>query len=174
MKTWIVIALFLFVCKINFAQDLIFKINGDELEVKVLEITPSEVKYKMFKFQDGPTYVLNKTDVFMIKYPNGQKDVFSNTSNNSTSTNTPVKTEDVVANEFVNGGSQQQQQPEQNTLKIINISNPNFKVMHNEIIKTTVSNKEQVNKLVNSLEEAILKDDLKKAWEILEEIKKQN
>lgn len=172
MKFWIIISLFLFICKITVAQDIIFKTNGDEVEAKVLEITPNEVKYKMFKFQDGPTYVINKTDVFKIKYPNGQQDVFSNTNTN---TSTTIKKEDTVANEFVNGGSQQQmQQPEQNTFKVTNLSNPNFKVMHNEIIKTTSSNKEQVDKLVSSMEEAILKDDLKKAWELLEEIKKLN
>lgn len=162
----------------SFAQDLIFKINGDEIEAKVLEITPTEVKYKKYKFQDGPTYVLNKTDVFMIKYPDGQKDVFTNSnSTNSNTTSTPqVRKEDVVANEFVNGGTQQQQtqQQEQYNVRITNTSNPNFKVMHNEIIKTTSSNKEQIDKLVISLEDAILKDDTKKAWEILEQIKRQN
>lgn len=163
---WIIISFFLFVCKITIAQDLIFKTNGDEIEAKVLEITPVEVKYKMFNFQDGPTYVLNKTDVFMIKYPNGQKDVFSNTN---------TKKDDPVASGYINGYQQQQvQQSEQNTLKVTNISNPNFKVLHNEIIKTTSSNKEQITKLVSSMEDAILKDDLKKAWELLEEIKKQN
>lgn len=162
MKLEIIILIFIFSCKISIAQDIIFKINGDEIEAKVLEISPDEIKYKIFKFQDGPTYILNKTDVFMIKYPNGQKDVFSNANQ---------KKDDAVATDYVNGGQQQQQQ---SNFKVVNTSNPDFKVMHNEIIKTTPSNKEQINKLISILEEAILKDDMKKAWEIFEQIKSQN
>ena len=173
MKYWIFTFLLLFVCKFLVAQDIIFKTNGDEVQAKVLEVAPDEIKYKMFNFQDGPTYILKKTDVFMIKYSNGHKDVFSNTNSNTN----PVKKEDAVAHEYVNGGESQQQQTqqqEQYNFKVVNISNPNFKVMHNEIIKTNSSNKDQIAKLVSSLEDAILKDDMKRAWELLDEIRKQN
>ena len=57
--------------------DLIVKENGDELKnVKVLEITLTEIKYKRASNMDGPLYSIAKSDVFMIKYANGEKDVF--------------------------------------------------------------------------------------------------
>ena len=39
------------------AQDTIVKLSGDIILAKVSEITPTEIKYKRFDFQDGPTYV---------------------------------------------------------------------------------------------------------------------
>ncbi|WP_240773358.1 hypothetical protein [Pontibacter sp. SGAir0037] len=62
------------------AQDILIKRNGDELEVKVQEITLSEVKYKRFDNLEGPLISIAKQDVFMIKYENGTKDVFTNTA----------------------------------------------------------------------------------------------
>jgi hypothetical protein len=50
--------------------------NGDEAKVKVLEITTTEIKYKKCNMPDGPLYIVKKSDVFMIKYPNGTKEVF--------------------------------------------------------------------------------------------------
>ena len=58
------------------ACDMIIFNNGNEVSAKVLEITSIEVKYKKCEFADGPLYVANKTDIFMIKYANGLKDVF--------------------------------------------------------------------------------------------------
>lgn len=62
------------------AQDVLVKRNGDELQVKVLKISQAEVEYKKWSNQDGPTYTLPKADVFMVKYQNGDKDVFSETA----------------------------------------------------------------------------------------------
>lgn len=58
------------------AQDVLFKRNGDELSVKVVKISVSEVEYKKWSNPDGPTYSIPKADVFIIKYQNGDKDVF--------------------------------------------------------------------------------------------------
>ncbi|PVY42195.1 hypothetical protein [Pontibacter virosus] len=55
------------------AQDVLIKRNGDELEVKVLEINLEEVKYKRFDNLEGPVISIAKSDVFMIKYENGTK-----------------------------------------------------------------------------------------------------
>lgn len=60
-----------------FSQDNIIKKNGDEIKAKILEIGISEIKYKKFENQAGPSYTILKSDVFMIKYENGTKDVFS-------------------------------------------------------------------------------------------------
>ena len=59
------------------AQDIITKPNGEELKVKVLEVTQSDVKYKRFDQQDGPIFTISKADIFMVKYQNGSKDIFN-------------------------------------------------------------------------------------------------
>lgn len=58
------------------AQDIIVKINGEELSSKIIEIGVSDIKYKRFENLDGSTYIITKAEVFMIKYDNGTKDVF--------------------------------------------------------------------------------------------------
>jgi hypothetical protein len=59
------------------AQDIIVLRNGDEIKSKVIEITPTEIKYKKFDNLGGPTIDILKSDVFMIKYANGTKDVMA-------------------------------------------------------------------------------------------------
>ena len=61
------------------AQDIIICRNGDEIESKILKISKTEIEYKKWSNQDGPTYTLEKSEVFMIKYPNGDKDLFKET-----------------------------------------------------------------------------------------------
>ncbi|WP_033370542.1 hypothetical protein [Hymenobacter norwichensis] len=57
------------------AQDVLTKTNGDELNVKVLEITPTEVRYKRTDNPDGPLITVRRSDVFMVRYANGTKEV---------------------------------------------------------------------------------------------------
>ena len=58
------------------AQDIIIKQNGDEIQCKLLEVSSGEIKYKRWTNPDGPTFIEERDDVFMIKYQNGEKDVF--------------------------------------------------------------------------------------------------
>jgi hypothetical protein len=58
------------------AQDLIIMRNGDEIKARVEEVGQAEIKYKKFENLTGPTYTVHKSDVFMIRYENGQRDVF--------------------------------------------------------------------------------------------------
>lgn len=60
-----------------FSQDVIFLKNGDEMKVKVAEVGTSDVKYKKFSNLDGPVYVISKSEIMMIKYENGDKDVYT-------------------------------------------------------------------------------------------------
>ena len=53
------------------AQDNITLKNGDEVKAKVIEINETEIKYKNFENQDGPTRIVYKSEVFLIKYQNG-------------------------------------------------------------------------------------------------------
>lgn len=39
------------------AQDVITKRNGDEILAKILEVNPTEIKYKRYDNPDGPLYV---------------------------------------------------------------------------------------------------------------------
>ena len=59
------------------AQDMLTKTNGDEIQAKILEITPLEVKYKRTDNPDGPLIVLRRSDVFMIRYANGGKELLN-------------------------------------------------------------------------------------------------
>jgi hypothetical protein len=64
--------------------DLILFKNGDEISAKVLEITPTEVKYKRCDNIEGPTNTVNKSSIFSITYVNGSKEI--------------IKTEKIVDN----------------------------------------------------------------------------
>lgn len=63
-----------------FAQDLITKKNGEDVKAKVLEVTPSEVKYKLFDEPNGVTYTAKKSELLMIRYESGRNEVFTQNS----------------------------------------------------------------------------------------------
>jgi hypothetical protein len=77
MKINFTLAFLFLIGKFIFAQDTIVKINNEIIQAKIIEITPNEIKYKKFSFQDGPTYIENKTDVQYVKYSNGLKEQFA-------------------------------------------------------------------------------------------------
>lgn len=62
------------ICK---SQDVIVKKNGDEIKAKVEEVLATEIKYRKFENLTGPVYSIPKSEIFMIKYENGSKDVFN-------------------------------------------------------------------------------------------------
>lgn len=55
--------------------DQIIKENGDIVEAKILEVGVHEVRFKHCDTPNGPLIVLSKSDIFMIKYSNGVKEV---------------------------------------------------------------------------------------------------
>lgn len=59
-----------------FAQDQLFKKDNSKTEVKVLEVSPTEVKYKLFSYQDGPTITVLKSEVTLIIYQDGTHEAF--------------------------------------------------------------------------------------------------
>jgi len=63
-----------------YAQDIIYKKDNTKIEAKITEITPTEVKYKLFNYQDGPTIILLKTEVTIIIYQNGIQEVIDQTT----------------------------------------------------------------------------------------------
>ena len=78
------ILLMLLICttgNIIFAQDIIIKRSGDEIESKVIEITNEAIKYKSFHNIDGPIRNILISDVFMIIYENGVREKFTEKAN---------------------------------------------------------------------------------------------
>lgn len=61
------------------SQDYILFKNGEEVRVKVQEITPTEVKYKKHNNLQGPTYSVLKKDIDVIQYENGDRERFNST-----------------------------------------------------------------------------------------------
>lgn len=93
MKTKLIFMLF-FICTISVlqAQDIIITRAGDEIKAKVTEVGINDVKYKKFGNETGPNYVIAKSDIFLIKYENGESDTFRTSVNTNTSVqNTPVQ-----------------------------------------------------------------------------------
>ena len=72
-------------------QDFIILKNGDEIKAKVLEINDNSIDYKRFTNVNGPTYHLNKSEIFMIKYESGDKDVFNASASAVATTTTKVE-----------------------------------------------------------------------------------
>ena len=65
------------------AQDFITKKNGEDIKAKVLEVTPNEVKYKLYDEPNGVTYTTKKSELLMIRYESGRNEVFNQQSSSS-------------------------------------------------------------------------------------------
>ena len=92
MKATIKIFLFIGLCAGSlsaFAQDIIVLKTGDEIKAIVQEIGIETVKYKKYTNPDGPAYTIPKSDIFMVKYESGAKDVFTEGSEKTESSETP-------------------------------------------------------------------------------------
>lgn len=59
-----------------FGQDTIHMADHEKVIAKVLEVNPTQVKYKLFSLPDGPTYVVNKKDILKIVYSDGHTEYF--------------------------------------------------------------------------------------------------
>lgn len=71
-----------------FSQDVITKKTGEDINAIVTEVNQADIKYKKFDNQNGPTFSLLKSDVVMIRYANGTKDLFG--QKETEQTNVPV------------------------------------------------------------------------------------
>jgi len=50
--------------------------NGEEISAKVTEVGITDVRYKLCSMPDGPDFVKPKSEIFMIRYKDGSKDLF--------------------------------------------------------------------------------------------------
>ena len=72
------------VCCIKaYSQDTLYTNTGEVIQAKVVEIDPDHIKYKKPSNPDGPLYTINRSDIVLIHYKNGSKDVFSTPQNGS-------------------------------------------------------------------------------------------
>jgi len=56
-------------------DNIIFR-DGSEIQGKIIEITSTQIKYKRCDLLNGPLYIIKKSEVFMIKYAGGVREVF--------------------------------------------------------------------------------------------------
>lgn len=77
MKNIIVSIILAFCFTTVWAQDIIVKMNGDELKAKVTEITLTDIIYKNPDSLQKSPVAISKKEVFMVKYANGTKEIIS-------------------------------------------------------------------------------------------------
>lgn len=74
MKKIVLLSLFFLLC-LNFissAQDIIYKKDGSKEEAKIVLVGEKEIQYKKYNNLEGPVYTLNKKDIVLIAYQNGE------------------------------------------------------------------------------------------------------
>ncbi len=116
--------LFLLVCLLTevtaIAQtkkpDKIIRKDNTQIEAQVLEITETQVKYRRFSNLDGPLYSINKSELVVIIYANGESEIFGNPGNTTPQGNqysTPAQRPAAVtsATDGVNNASSALNQP---------------------------------------------------------------
>lgn len=73
------------------AQDVIVKKDGTSILSKIIEITSNEVKYKKYSNLEGPTFITLISEIQVINYENGEKEIFGeNTTVNTSEQNTQI------------------------------------------------------------------------------------
>ena len=80
MKKQFLFIILLFAIHFVYSQDVILKNDGSEINVTVIEITDTQVKYKI-QSEVNNIYTIDKSDIFMIKYQNGEKETFKKNPN---------------------------------------------------------------------------------------------
>ncbi len=75
-KTWLLSVIAVALFSTSFAQDKIYKRNGDVIEAKIKSVGTKTVTYLRFDNQTGPEYTIVKAEVEKIVYQNGSEDAF--------------------------------------------------------------------------------------------------
>jgi len=83
MRNILVLGVILFFVSSVYSQDVITTKAGEDIMSKVLEVNQNEIKYLKYEMPDGPVYSVSKTDILMIRYENGSKDIFNEAAKSS-------------------------------------------------------------------------------------------
>lgn len=59
------------------AQDVITMRTGEDVKAQIVEVTDDAVKYKKENLPDGPLFTISKSQVLMVTYSDGSRDVFA-------------------------------------------------------------------------------------------------
>ena len=76
MKKLIFLCVVMLASVCAFAQDVIIKRDASKIQAKIIEVSDSEVRYKNFNNQSGPTFVVKTDDIATIMYENGEVQLF--------------------------------------------------------------------------------------------------
>lgn len=91
MKLFLLMAIFV-TCPIAVsAQDIPVRKSGEVENVKVLEVSPTEVKYKKSNNEDGPVFIEKRSNLFSVKYKNGEVQIFNEMDDASSRKDTEQK-----------------------------------------------------------------------------------
>lgn len=77
MKQLFLLFVSLFLVQTIYAQDIITKKDGVDIKAKVLEVGLSQITYKKFTNLEGPIYTISISDILMITYANGEREVYN-------------------------------------------------------------------------------------------------
>jgi len=89
-KCYFLAALFFTLAVFAGAQDMIVLVNGNMIEAKVEEISTTEIKYRRFDNLRGPLIIINKSEVFSIRYENGAVEVINSPGQQSAKPTAPA------------------------------------------------------------------------------------
>lgn len=76
MKKYLLLLVCILLVQVANAQDVIIKVNGDEIKGRVIEITLNKVLYQSLDTTDSTSHSILKSEVFMVRFANGTKEVF--------------------------------------------------------------------------------------------------
>lgn len=76
MKKYLLVVVCILMVQAAFAQDVIIKVSGDEIKANVLEITLTQIIYSLPDTTLNEKHSILKSEVFMVRFANGTKEVF--------------------------------------------------------------------------------------------------
>lgn len=77
MKKAFTLLSLIFCVSILMAQDIIITKDSKRIEAKIIEVTPTTVKYKKWTYQDGPDIYEAKSNIAAIMWGNGEVEAFN-------------------------------------------------------------------------------------------------
>jgi len=85
----------IFTFTLCFSQDIITKKTSEDIQAKVLEVSTTEIKYKKSDNPNGPIFTILKSEVLMVRYENGTKDIFNEEKKIEATSNLSQSNEDL-------------------------------------------------------------------------------
>lgn len=90
IQNFLIGCLMLFIGHTALAQDIIIKQDASEIKAHIEEVGDELIKYRRHSNPTGPLYSIRKTEVFMIRYENGEQEAMAATKQTATSTPTRI------------------------------------------------------------------------------------